>query len=382
MKVLHISDLHIGKKVKEFSMLEDQEYILKQIVDIAKQEKADGVILAGDIYDKPVPSVDAVRMLDQFLTCLADQGILVFGISGNHDSAERLSFGTQLMRSRGIYLESVYHGKTEKICFEDAFGTVNLYLLPFLKPATVRHALKRDDIGSYQDAVCAALEQINLNLSERNILVAHQFVTGAKTCESEELAIGGLDQIDSTLFDAFDYVALGHIHSPQKIGREPVHYCGTPLKYSFSEVNQQKSVTVVTLKEKGMVQVEKRPLIPLRDMRKIKGTYMQVTARAFYEGQNTQDYVQITLTDEDDIVDGIQKLRMIYPNLMELVYDNRRTRENQRIDATDTIEEKTELELFEEFFEKQNNQVMREEQRKFVEQMLQELKEGDVNETM
>lgn len=378
MKILHISDLHIGKKVKEFSMLEDQEYILKQILEIAEQENVDGVILAGDLYDKPVPSVDAVRMLDQFLTYLADQGILVFGISGNHDSAERLSFGAQLMRSRGIYLESVYHGKTEKICFEDAFGTVNLYLLPFLKPAVVRHALKRDDIGSYQDAVCAALEQIDLNLSERNILVAHQFVTGAKTCESEELAIGGLDQIDSTLFDAFDYVALGHIHSPQKIGRETVRYCGTPLKYSFSEVSQQKSVTVVTLEEKGTVQIEKRPLIPLRDMRKIKGSYLQVTEREFCKNQNTQDYVQITLTDENDVVDGMQKLRIIYPNLMELLYDNRRSREDQTIDAADAIEEKTELELFEEFFEKQNNQMMGEQQRKFVEQMLQDLKEGDV----
>lgn len=376
MKFLHLSDLHIGKRVHEFSMLEDQRYILKQILKIADQEQPDGVILAGDVYDKPVPPAEAVKVLDDFLTELAERRLQVFLISGNHDSPERLSFGAQLMSGRGVHVAPVYDGRVTKITMEDAYGKVHVHLLPFIKPAAVRHAFadEEDGIGTYQDAVRVAVAHMDVDSAERNLLVAHQFVTGAGRCESEEILVGGLDHIDAALFDDFDYVALGHIHSPQHIGRETVRYCGTPLKYSFSEADQEKSVTVVEFREKGQVQLRCCPLVPLRDMRKLKGTYLELTARSSYEGTDTEDYIQVTLTDEEDVPDGLQKLRVIYPNLMRLEYDNRRTRESQEITGAQAVEERSELELFEEFYELQNNQAMSEKQQAYIARLIQELK--------
>ena len=375
MKLMHLSDLHIGKRVNEFSMIEDQKYILAQILTILEQEQADGVILAGDIYDKPVPPVEAVQVFDGFLTRLADRKIPVFVISGNHDSAERISFGAQLMNSRGVYLSRVYDGTVEKISLTDTYGEVCIYLLPFLKPAAVRHVFEEAEIRSYQDAVRLAVSKLEVDPEKRNLLVAHQFVTGASRCESEEIIVGGLDQVDVSVFEEFDYVALGHLHSPQHVGRETIRYCGTPLKYSFSESKQEKSVTIVELKEKGQLAIRKISLVPLRDMRKIRGTYLEVTARSFYEGTNLEDYLQITLTDEQDIPDGMQKLRVIYPNLMRLEYDNQRTRENKTVKSAKSVEKKSELELFEEFFEIQNNQPVSEQQRRFVERLIQEIQE-------
>ncbi|MDO5407642.1 MAG: exonuclease SbcCD subunit D [Eubacteriales bacterium] len=410
MKLIHLSDLHIGKRVNEFSMLEDQRYILGQILSIVKQEQADGVILAGDIYDKPVPPAEAVQVFDGFLTSLAEMACPVFVISGNHDSAERLAFGARLMSGRGIYLSPVYDGEVQTVTLRDEYGEVVIYLLPFVKPAVVRHALQdrqgenpdvaetaedmaadEDTAGdidgekpggqaviqTYQDAVQAAVSRMRLDLQKRNVLVAHQFVTGASRCESEEVMVGGLDQVDAALFDGFDYVALGHIHSPQHVVRDTVRYCGTPLKYSFSEVNQQKTVTVVELLEKGSVKISEIPLEPLRDMRKVRGTYLEVTAKSFYEGTNRSDYIQVTLTDEEDIPDGMQKLRIIYPNLMRLEYDNRRTREIRMIDGADAVEKKSELELFGEFYELQNNQEMSEAQETFVRKLIEELQGRD-----
>ena len=377
MKLIHLSDLHLGKRVNEFSMLEDQKFILNQILEAADREKPDGVLLAGDLYDKPVPPAEAVGLLDWFLTELSARKIAVFAISGNHDSAERIAFGSRLMGDRGVFLSPVYDGTVEKVEMQDEYGTVCVYLLPFLKPAVVRSVWKHkaDQIRTYDDALRMVVSSIPLDPSQRNLLVSHQFVTGASRCESEEIFVGGLDNIDVSMFDAFDYVALGHIHSPQHIGRETVRYCGTPLKYSFSEAGQQKSITVVELKEKGDISISTIPLRPLRDLRKIKGTYLEVTARDFYAGTNTSDYLQITLTDEEDIPDGLQKLRIIYPNLMRLEYDNRRTRENQEILQVQAMEEKSELELFEEFYELQNNQPMSQEQRDFSRELIQKLKE-------
>ena len=375
MKLMHLSDLHIGKRVNEFSMIEDQKYILAQILTILEQEQVDGVILAGDIYDKPVPPVEAVQVFDGFLTRLADRKIPVFAISGNHDSAERISFGAHLMSSRGVYLSRVYDGTVEKISLTDSYGEVCIYLLPFLKPAAVRHVFEEAEISSYQDAVRLAVRKLEVDPEKRNLLVAHQFVTGASRCESEEIIVGGLDQVDASVFEDFDYVALGHLHSPQHVGRETIRYCGTPLKYSFSESEQEKSVTIVELKEKGQIAIRKVPLVPLRDMRKIRGTYLEVTARSFYEGTNTEDYLQVTLTDEQDIPDGMQKLRVIYPNMMRLEYDNQRTRENKTVKSAKSVEKKSELELFEEFFEIQNNQPVSEQQRRFVERLIQEMQE-------
>lgn len=379
MKLLHISDLHIGKRVNAFSMIEDQKYILRQILAIADSQQADGVMIAGDIYDKPVPSAEAVQLFDWFLTELADRGKQVYAVSGNHDSAERIAFGAQLMSGRGVYVSPVYQGETAMLTVHDAYGELCIYLLPFIKPAVVRHAME-DAPGmegkalpeSYQDAVALAVERMEVDRSRRNILIAHQFVTGAGRCDSEDVSVGGVDNVDADLFDAFDYVALGHIHSPQHMKRETVRYCGTPLKYSFSEAGQEKSVTVVELGEKGRIEITAVPLVPLHDLRRIRGTYLEVTARDFYRDMDTEDYVQITLTDEEDIPDGMEKLRIIYPNLMRLEYDNSRTRQNRLIERTEEIEQKSELELFAEFYELQNNQPMSDEQAAFVARLIEE----------
>ena len=382
MKLIHLSDLHIGKRVNEFSMLEDQSYILSQILAVIEKEQPDCVIVAGDIYDKPVPSAEAVQIFDEFLTRLAEMKIPGLMISGNHDSAQRLSFGARLMKETGIYFSHVYDGTLQKVEFCDEYGGVDIYLLPFIRPSIVRHVFPEEETESYQDAVRIALKHVELETSHRNILAAHQFVTGASRCESEEVSVGGMDQIEVSLFDTFDYVALGHIHSPQSVGRETVRYCGTPLKYSFSEADQEKSVTVAELKEKGEVEIRTIPLVPLRDMRKIKGTYLEVTAKAFYEGTNTRDYIQITLTDEEDIPDGMQKLRAIYPNLMRLEYDNKRTRESREITGAEELKEKSAQELFEEFYELQNNQPVSSEQKQFLQKLIRDIQEGEQNETV
>ena len=374
MKLIHLSDLHIGKRVNEFSMAEDQKYILNQILEIIDREQPDCVVIAGDVYDKSIPSAEAVQILDDFLTRLAGRKIPAAMISGNHDSPERLSFGAQLMKESGIYVSPVYDGQVQSIGFADEYGEVQVYLLPFLKPATVRHVYEEETVESYQDAVETAISHLPFNTSCRNVLVAHQFAAGASRCESEEMSVGGIDQVDVSVFDDFDYVALGHIHSPQSAGRPAVRYCGTPLKYSFSEAGQQKSVSVVELFEKGRVEIREVPLTPLRDMRKIRGTYLELTARSFYQGTNTEDYIQAILTDEEDIPDGMQKLRIIYPNLMRLEYDNRRTRENRQIQQAADAEEKSETELFSQLYELQNNQPLDEEQKQFLEAVIRQVK--------
>ncbi len=381
MKFLHISDLHIGKRVNEFSMTEDQKYILNQILRIAEQERAEAVLIAGDVYDKSMPSAEAVQIFDWFLTGLADLGKTVIAVSGNHDSPERIAFGGELMRGRGVYVSPVYRGEALEVALRDEYGDISVHLLPFLKPATLRHALEGrqeeegDDLPeSYQEALEMAVKRMGIDAKKRNILVAHQFVTGAGRCDSEEVSVGGLDNVDASVFDDFDYVALGHIHSPQSVGRETVRYCGTPLKYSFSEAEQEKSVTVLEMGEKGDVVLSTVPLVPLRDMRKIRGSYGEVMSRSFYQDTNTEDYVQITLTDEEDIPDGLQKLRTVYPNLMQVAYDNSRTRQDRTVEAAEQAERKSELELFGEFFELQNNQPMSAEQAAYMEKLIADLK--------
>ena len=377
MKLFHLSDLHIGKRVNEFSMIEDQKYILTQILYAADQEKPDGILISGDVYDRTIPTAEAVQVFDAFLTRLSEQKIPAFIISGNHDSAERLAFGSSLMGKSGIYFSKVYDGTVEKIPMQDAYGTVWIYLLPFLRPSTIRHALpeRAEEVQSAADAVRIALEQTKIDEKERNVLLAHQFVTGAKRCDAEELQVGDVEQIPAELFASFEYVALCNIHSPQKVGRETVRYCGAPLKYSFSEAGQEKSITVVELKEKGSVDLRTIPLKPLHDLRKIRGMYLEVTAKSFYENRDCEDYLQVTLTDEEDVPDGMAKLRTIYPNLMRLEYDNKRTRSNAEVRAAERVEEKSELELFQEFYELQNNQSMTEVQEQFVEELLRGMKE-------
>ena len=371
MKLIHLSDLHLGKRVNEFSMLEDQDFILQEILRIIDTRYLRVVLLAGDIYDKSVPSGEAVQLFDGFLWELSSRKLQVFVISGNHDSPERLSFGGRLMEGSGIHLAPVYSGKVEPVVLEDAYGPVNVYLLPFLKPAHVRRYFPEEEIGTYTEALGKAVEALEIHKEQRNVLVTHQFVTGASRSDSEEISVGGSDNVDASVFDDFDYVALGHIHGPQNIGSPRIRYCGTPLKYSFSEAGQQKSVTVAELKEKGTLEVAARPLTPLRDLREIRGSYLEVTAKSFYEGRNREDYLHITLTDEEDVPDGAAKLRVIYPNLMRLDYDNARTRSRNLPEGAEEPGAKPPLELFEEFYERQNNQPMTEEQIRFSRELME-----------
>ena len=378
MRFLHLSDLHLGKRVCEFSMLEDQQYILEQILALLDRTPVDGVLLAGDLYDKPIPPAEAVRLLDWFLTRLAARHLPVFAISGNHDSADRVAFGSALLASSKIYLSPVFFGAPQPISLSDAYGTVDVYLLPFLKPAMVRHVYPDEPIESYNDALACVLRHCPLNKTHRNILVAHQFVAGAAACESEEPSVGGVDSVDAALFDAFDYVALGHLHSPQKVGRDCVRYCGTPLKYSFSEASQKKSATFVELGAKGEVSITTAPLTPLRDLRELRGSYMELTDRRTYEGTAVEDYLHITLTDEQDVPEALARLRVVYPNLMQLDYDNLRTRQQQEITAPECTENISPLEHLQTFYEMQNNQPMSAEQTAFCQQLIEELwKEGE-----
>ena len=373
MKFIHLSDLHLGKRVNEFSMIEDQKYILLQTINIIDDEKPDAVIIAGDIYDKSIPSEEAMLLFDDFLLRLSKRNISVFVISGNHDSSVRLSDHSKLIENQGIYLSPVYDGTLKPVSMEDEYGEINVYMLPFIKPVVVKQYFSDEEILSYTDAARAAIKHMNVDCSKRNVLVAHQFVLGATTCESEEHIVGGLDSVSSDVFDCFDYVALGHIHGKQYIGRETVRYCGTLLKYSFSEKNHVKSVTVVDIKEKGNIDIREVMLTPKRDLREIKGSYEDITNRKNYEGTNVDDYVHIVLTDEEDVIDAIGKLRTIYPNIMKLSYDNKRTRENNVLTEAGAIEEKSPRELFEDFYSMQNNVSMSPWQTDYVKELIEEI---------
>lgn len=377
MKLIHLSDLHIGKRVNEYSMLEDQRYILTQIVGIIDEAKPDAVIIAGDVYDKPVPSAEAVALFDEFLFKLSKRNLQVFVLSGNHDSAERIAFASRLIEKSGIYMSPVYDGTVTPVTLSDENGELDVYMLPFVKPSHVRRFYEKDDIVSYTDAVRVAINNMNIDKNHRNLLITHQFVTGSSRCDSEEISVGGADNVDAAVFEDFDYVALGHIHGPQNCGSERIRYCGTPLKYSFSEANHNKSVTVVELFEKGNLKVDTIPLTPLRDMKEIKGKYDEIMSRDFYEGTTyTDDYMHITLTDEEDIFDALGKLRIVYKNLMKLDYDNKRTRSSTIIKDAGDVDNKSQIELFSDFYEMQNNQPMSDEQQNFVLELIEKIWEG------
>ncbi len=451
MKFIHLADLHIGKRVNAFPMLEDQRYILKQILTILREERPDGgVILAGDIYDKAIPSAEAVELFDEFLTQLAALRLRVFIIAGNHDSPERIAFGNRLMDRSGIYLSPVYDGHVKRITCPDTASSVTLsvanavdlnagthsvesastsaaastcppvdvYLLPFLKPANVRRFYPEETIESYTDAMRVAIAHMDIDPTHRNLLVTHQFVTGASRSDSEDISVGGSDNVDASVFAPFDYVALGHLHGPQQVRFQPapeedasdqdatpaasstdrsespastvgnttvgplIRYAGTPLKYSFSEARHHKSVTVVEIGEKkadGVVDVciGTRELRPLHDMREIRGSYEELTLRTNYEGTATDDYIHATLTDEIEIPDAARHLQVIYPNLMKLDYDNARTRGqgSERLEL-EQLEEKSPLDLFSELFEKQNHKDMTEEQARYIEAQMEKIWEA------
>lgn len=373
MKIMHLSDLHIGKKVNEYSMLQDQIYILKEILRIIDNEKVETVIIAGDVYDRSLPPNEALELFDEFLYQLSSRNVNVFVISGNHDSPERISYGGRMMTENKIFLSPVYDGNVKPITLNDDYGEVNFYLLPFVRPADIRRYFPDENIENYTDAVKVAIDNMNVDFSERNILVTHQFVTGAELSESEDIIVGGTDNVSGEVFDGFDYVALGHIHREQTVGKDNIRYCGTPLKYSFSEAKNIKSVTILDFNDKGNIEYSKIPLTPLRDMREIRGTYYELTLKSNYESTNTEDYLHITLTDEEDIPDAIGKLRSIYPNIMKLDYDNLRTRGSGTVDAIENIESKSPFELFADLFKQQNNQDISEEQEEIMRNLIDKI---------
>ncbi len=383
MKLIHLSDLHLGKRLNEFSLLEDQTYILMKILNIIDEEQPDAVLIAGDVYDKSVPSAEAVELLDDFLVRLAERSfrgrkLQTFVISGNHDSPERLAFGGRLMGASGIHLSPVYSGHVEPITLTDEFGAVAVYMLPFVKPGHIRRFYPEEKIESYTDALTVAITDMKPDFSQRNVLIAHQFVTGAERSESEEVSVGGLDNVDVSAFDGFDYVALGHIHGPQNIGSERVRYSGTPLKYSFSEAGQQKSVTVVELKEKGTLHVRTSPLTPRRELVELRGPYEELMSKRFYENTGYQeDYIHITLTDEEDVPEAMARLRVVYRNLMKLDYDNTRTRTVFQLEAAQDAENQSPLQLFAKFYEKQNGTEPSEEQYALLEKLIETIWEEE-----
>lgn len=374
MKLMHISDLHLGKKVNEFSMIEDQRYILTRIQQIVEEQQTDGVLIAGDIYDKAVPPIEAVELLDDFLAKLVKKKQKVFMISGNHDSAERIAFASSLLKHSNVFVSPVYDGKIKPVVLSDEYGEVNFYLLPFVKPVHVRRFYEEEQIENYTDAIRVAIDKMEVDTSKRNILLLHQFVTGATRCESEEKPVGGLDDVNAEVIEGFDYVALGHIHGPQNVGTDKIRYCGTPLKYSFSEINHKKSVTMIEVKEKGSVEVSTIPLEPKRDLYEIRGTYDELTRKSYYEGKAFQTgYLHVTLTDEEDVPEALGKLRAIYPYIMKLEYDNTRTRTCAAVGVTDSVEEKGPRVLFDELYELQNGTAMNEQQGQLIDELIEKI---------
>ena len=370
MKLIHLSDLHLGKRVNEFSMLEDQAYILEQILTLVREEAPQAVLIAGDVYDRPLPGADAVELCDDFLVRLAGLGPEIFLISGNHDSAERLAFGGRLMEKSGVHLAPVYTGRVEPYTLTDPYGPVDIYLLPFIKPAHVRHALGLEP-ESYTQALEMAISQMPLRPGVRRVLAAHQFVTGAQRSDSEEVSVGGLDNVDASVFAPFTYTALGHIHRPQNLAGGRVRYCGSPLKYSFSEAGHPKSLTVAELGEGDFLTIRTLPLTPRRDMVELRGRYQELMRRDFY--QNTtwrEDYLHITLTDEEDVPGALTGLRTVYRNLMRLDYDNARTRTRAEITAPGP-DTRSPLQLLEDFYRLQNNTPLSEEQRAYAQALIE-----------
>ncbi len=380
MKLIHLSDLHLGKRLGEISLLEDQIHILHEILGIVDEEKPDAVLIAGDVYDRSLPSVEAVSLFDDFLYRLAERNMRVYVIGGNHDSLQRLSFGARLMEGSGIHIAGGYAGTVEPYTLHDAFGELRIYLLPFVKPTQVmRYAVEEDaeKITDYTDAVRVAIAQMQPDPSVRNVLLAHQFVTGAQQCESEELSVGGLDNVDCSVFEPFDYVALGHIHSPQTMRDGRVRYCGTPLKYSFSEEGQEKSVTVAELGEKGGLTVRTIPLKPLRDMRVLRGHFQDLIKGEGQTDRNSTDYIRIMLLDEDEVQGAYDELHKLYPNLLSLQYDNRRTRAMQSVELLADAAERKPLDLFAELYELQNGQPLCAEQEELLQRLIEDIWEGE-----
>lgn len=367
MKFFHLSDLHLGKRLNKFSLIDDQRFVLEQVLAYMDEEKPDAVIIAGDVYDKSIPSAEAVQLFDFFLVEIAKRKITTLVVSGNHDSAERNAFGAQLMQLSGVYLSPVFDGKPQKVTLHDENGNVNFYLLPFLKTIQVTHAFPDQNVSDITSAMQTIISNMEINRNERNVLIAHQFVAGGEICDSEEIFIGGSDNVNAQIFMPFDYVALGHLHKAQFVDNQKIRYSGTLLKYSFSEICHHKSFTVVELKEKENLNIRTIPIVPKHDLREIKGNFFDLIE---VEDNSPNDYLLVTLTDEDEVPDVLAKLREKYPNIMHLRYDNSRTQQTQTIEQGAEVEKRLPLELFADFFQIQNGRELSPEQYELVEKLI------------
>ena len=364
MKFIHLGDLHLGKTVNEFRMIDDQAFILEQILQCVKERDVDAVLVAGDVYDKSIPSEEAVRLLDSFLARLAEMGKAVIMISGNHDSDDRLQFGSRLFESRNVYITGRYEGFMPEVVLEDVYGKVHFWMLPFVKASVVAHYHPDEKVDSYDTAIRIALADIPLDRSERNVILSHQFVTGSGNKDAaqdpvmagSELVrpemVGTIEKVGSDVYDPFDYAALGHIHSPQSLGRKEVRYSGSPLSYSLSEIGHEKSFPLVTLGEKSQVEIELVPLVPRRRMRHLRGPLAQLLDPARIT--DDQDYIYITLTDEQPIPDAIGRVRTYYPNVMKLDYDNSHTRALQQVTFSGITAGRSYHELIRDFYSLMN----------------------------
>jgi len=381
MKILHLADLHLGKILQEQSLIEDQEYMLKEIINIIKVEKVQVLLISGDVYDRSVPPTEAVNLLDDFLKILIkDLKIKVFIISGNHDSKDRLGFGNKIFEDEGLYIESKYNGRLKKVRLEDEYGPLNIYMLPFIKPVEVKKFFEDDLENNYDLAINKIIEKEEIDESERNIIMVHQFVTAGNVkperTESEVLSLGGIENVDVSNFKSFDYVAIGHVHRPQKIGRDTARYAGTILKYSFSEINHNKSIPIIDIKEKGNITINLLPLKPLRDMREIKGPIEELIKEENYKEGNLEDYIKAIITNEEPVYDAIGKIKKIYPNTLKLEIQNSKTinsNTEQNINLEE-VKKKSELELFSDFYKLQNNLDLNEEQKEIVKNIISEVK--------
>lgn len=376
MKLFHLSDLHIGKRVCERSLIEDQKYIIDRIIGHIETQKPDTIMIAGDVYDRSLPPEEAVALFDDFLYRLSETGVSTLIVSGNYDSQERVAYGGRIMNKNGIYIAPEfnrynYEKIIEPVVLKDSCGKINFYLLPFVTPAAVRAAKENLQVGSYTEAVKTVIDDMNINSSERNILIAHQFVTGAETCESETFSVGGSDNIDADVFEGFDYVALGHLHGPQSVGKNTVRYSGTPLKYSFSEASHKKSITVVDIESKGQIRISEIPLDdPLHDWKIYKGKFDEVILN-----EKTDDYVKVILTDDEEIFDAVNKLREYFPNMLQLSFDNRRFESLYESAMLENVTSLSLPELFAEFYLKQQGAELDERQKKVVEDVFKEVRE-------
>ncbi len=371
MRFLHLADLHLGKQMNDVSLLPDQEFILEQIVSIADNERVDAVLIAGDVYQRSSPQAEVMAQFDRFVSQLAEQGRKVFIISGNHDSAQRISYFSSLIKFAGVYVTEAFNGKPQSVTLHDKAGDLIIWMLPFLRPSQVKRWLPEEKIITYQDAMEAVLRQTPIDPKKRNILLCHQFITGCETSDSEERAVGGLDNIDASVFDGFDYVALGHIHKAQKVQRETLRYAGSPLKYSFSEVTHKKSVVIVDAERKDDISMRTIPLYPLHDVRLLEGTIDELMHQDYSE-----DYLWITIHDEMVPPDARVTLSTNFPNMMKFSVANSKTKVDMDVLATQSMENKSIPELFSDFYRLQNNdQDLTDAHRKVIDRVLKELEE-------